>query len=88
VVRIANVVSGGNSVVGGLNRKRASMPGLAVAAHRSRHRRSGGSTSIAGLRNVAIHEYCKINPDLIGEVVDNELATMAESLRDRSAGTE
>jgi uncharacterized protein with HEPN domain len=43
--------------------------------------------SIAGLRNVVIHEYFKINPDLIRDVVDNDLAALAESLRDSSAGT-
>ncbi len=38
--------------------------------------------SIAGLRKVVIHEYFKINPDLIRDVVDNDLAAMAQSLRD------
>ena len=43
--------------------------------------------SIAGLRKVVIHDYFKINPDLIRDVVDNDLAAMAQSLRDGSAGT-
>ena len=41
----------------------------------------------AGLRKVVIHDYFKINPDLIRDVVDNDLAAMAQSLRDGSAGT-
>jgi uncharacterized protein with HEPN domain len=37
--------------------------------------------SIAGLRNVVVHEYFRIDHDLIREIVDNQLVELAESLR-------
>ncbi len=43
--------------------------------------------SIAGLRNIVIHEYFRINLDLIRDIVDNDLATLAESLRGGSEGS-
>lgn len=36
---------------------------------------------MAGLRNIIIHEYFRINLDLIRDIVDNDLAALAESLR-------
>jgi len=39
-------------------------------------------SSIAGLRNIVIHEYFRVNPDLILDIVDSELAPLAERLRD------
>jgi len=36
--------------------------------------------SIAGLRNVVVHEYFRVNPDLIRDIVDNDLATMLDGL--------
>jgi uncharacterized protein with HEPN domain len=44
--------------------------------------------SMAGLRNIVIHEYFRINLDLIRDIVDNDLAALAESLRDDSGGSE
>lgn len=38
--------------------------------------------AIAGLRNVVIHEYFRVNPDLILDLVKNQLAPLAERLRD------
>lgn len=38
--------------------------------------------AIAGLRNIVVHEYFRVNPDLILDLVDHELAPMAERLRD------
>ena len=37
--------------------------------------------SIAGLRNVVIHEYFRVNLDLIRDIIDNDLAALAETLR-------
>ncbi len=37
--------------------------------------------SIAGLRNTVIHEYFRVDLDLIRDIVDNELTTLAETLR-------
>ncbi|WP_244259233.1 HepT-like ribonuclease domain-containing protein [Rathayibacter sp. VKM Ac-2759] len=39
--------------------------------------------SIAGLRNVIVHEYFRIQPALIVEILDDELAPLAGALRDR-----
>lgn len=38
-------------------------------------------SSIAGLRNIVIHEYFRVNPELILDVVDQELAPLADRLR-------
>ncbi|MDQ6753903.1 MAG: DUF86 domain-containing protein [Actinomycetota bacterium] len=40
--------------------------------------------SIAGLRNVVVHEYFRIEPDLIADILDNELRPLAEALRSRT----
>jgi uncharacterized protein with HEPN domain len=40
--------------------------------------------SIAGLRNVVVHEYFRVNHDLIREIVDNQLVELAESLHGAS----
>ncbi len=39
--------------------------------------------SIAGLRNIVVHEYFRVNPDLILDIVDNELADLARAIRNR-----
>jgi uncharacterized protein with HEPN domain len=44
--------------------------------------------SITGLRNIVIHEYFKINPDLIRDIVDNDLTALVNTLRDDPAGME
>jgi uncharacterized protein with HEPN domain len=36
--------------------------------------------SIAGLRNVVVHEYFRVNPDLIRDIVDNQLARLLDDL--------
>jgi uncharacterized protein with HEPN domain len=37
--------------------------------------------AIAGLRNIVVHEYFRVNPDLILDLVDHELTPLAERLR-------
>jgi uncharacterized protein with HEPN domain len=37
--------------------------------------------SIAGLRNIVVHEYFRVNPDLILDIVDHQLAPLAQRLR-------
>lgn len=37
---------------------------------------------IAGLRNIFVHEYFRVNPELILDLVENQLAPLAERLRD------
>lgn len=39
---------------------------------------------IAGLRNVVVHEYFRIKPELITDILDNELGPLAEALRGRT----
>ncbi len=39
--------------------------------------------AIAGLRNIVVHEYFRVNPDLIIDIVDQQLAQLADRLRDR-----
>lgn len=39
--------------------------------------------SIAGLRNVVVHEYFRVNPDLILDIVDNLLVGLARAIRNR-----
>lgn len=36
--------------------------------------------SIAGLRNVVVHEYFRVNPDMIRDIVDNQLASLLDDL--------
>ncbi|MBS44863.1 MAG: nucleotidyltransferase [Nocardioides sp.] len=36
--------------------------------------------AIAGLRNVVIHEYFKVNPAIIRDIVDNHLVPLREAL--------
>lgn len=38
--------------------------------------------AIAGLRNVVVHEYFRVDRDLILDIVDNQLGPLAERLRD------
>lgn len=37
--------------------------------------------SIAGLRNVVVHEYFRVNPDLILDIVDHQLGPLGMRLR-------
>ncbi|MGL4175055.1 MAG: HepT-like ribonuclease domain-containing protein [Dermatophilaceae bacterium] len=37
-------------------------------------------TSIAGLRNVVVHEYFRVDPDLIRDIVDNQLAPLLNDI--------
>lgn len=39
--------------------------------------------SIAGLRNIVVHEYFRVNPDLILDIVDHELVDLASAIRNR-----
>lgn len=43
--------------------------------------------SMAGLRNIVIHEHFRINLDLIRDIVDHDLASLDQSLRDRLNGS-
>jgi uncharacterized protein with HEPN domain len=36
--------------------------------------------SIAGLRNVVVHEYFRVDPALISDIVDNHLAQLAAAI--------
>lgn len=36
--------------------------------------------AIAGLRNVVVHEYFRVNPDGIRDILDNHLAPLSEAL--------
>lgn len=38
--------------------------------------------AIAGLRNIVVHEYFRVNPDLILDIVDEQLSPLADRLRD------
>ncbi len=37
-------------------------------------------SSIAGLRNVVVHEYFRVNPDLIRDILDNQLAPLLNEI--------
>lgn len=37
--------------------------------------------SIAGLRNILVHEYFKIDSDIIRDLVDSEISPLAEAIR-------
>ena len=39
--------------------------------------------SIAGLRNIVVHEYFRVNPDLILDIVSHELVDLARAIRNR-----
>ena len=39
--------------------------------------------AIAGLRNIVVHEYFRVNPDLIMQIIDQQLGTLADRLGDR-----
>lgn len=36
--------------------------------------------SIAGLRNVVVHEYFRVNPDMIRDIVDNQLTPLLDDI--------
>jgi uncharacterized protein with HEPN domain len=36
--------------------------------------------SIAGLRNVVVHEYFRVNPDLIRDILDDQLAPLLDDI--------
>jgi uncharacterized protein with HEPN domain len=40
--------------------------------------------SIAGLRNVVVHEYFRVNPDLILDIIDHQLGPLGQGLRSLS----
>lgn len=42
-------------------------------------------TSIAGLRNIVVHEYFRVNPELISDIVDNYLDHLQEALEGPSS---
>ncbi|MDN5767755.1 MAG: DUF86 domain-containing protein [Humibacillus sp.] len=37
--------------------------------------------SIGGLRNIVVHEYFRVNPDLILDILDHELVDLARAIR-------
>jgi uncharacterized protein with HEPN domain len=37
--------------------------------------------AIAGLPNIVVHEYFQVNPDLILDIVDQQLTPLADRLR-------
>ena len=39
--------------------------------------------SIAGLRNVVVHEYLRVDPAVIEDIVDRELVALREVIRSR-----
>lgn len=39
-------------------------------------------SAMAGLRNVVVHEYFRIDPALILDIVDNQLGPLADRLRE------
>ena len=39
--------------------------------------------SIAGLRNVVVHEYFRVNPDLVRDIVEHQLADLATAIGNR-----
>lgn len=39
--------------------------------------------SIAGLRNIVVHEYFRVNPDLILDIVGHELVDLDGAIRNR-----
>jgi len=43
--------------------------------------------AIAGLRNVVVHEYFRVDPAMIEDIVDHELVPLAELIR-RRRGTQ
>jgi uncharacterized protein with HEPN domain len=36
--------------------------------------------AIAGLRNVVVHEYFRVNPEMIRDIVDNQLAPLLDDI--------
>jgi uncharacterized protein with HEPN domain len=57
--------------------------GEAVKALPDDFKREHGGTpwpSIAGLRNVVVHEYFRVNPDMIRDIVDNQLAPLLDDI--------
>ena len=39
--------------------------------------------SIAGLRNVVVHEYFRVDPTLIKDIIDNDLTALAHAVQTR-----
>ncbi len=39
--------------------------------------------SIAGLRNIVVHQYFRVNPDLILDIVNHQLVDLADAIRNR-----
>lgn len=44
--------------------------------------------SIAGLRNVLVHEYFRIGTAIIEDIIDSEVAPLAKAIRDHLTSTE
>jgi uncharacterized protein with HEPN domain len=42
--------------------------------------------SIVGLRNVVIHEYFRVNPDLVRDIINEHLTTLQAALDERADG--
>jgi uncharacterized protein with HEPN domain len=42
--------------------------------------------AIAGLRNVVVHEYFRVNPGLVRDIVDQHLAAVTAALDDVEGG--
>lgn len=40
--------------------------------------------AIAGLRNVVVHEYFRIQPSLVVDILDDELIPLARAVRQRA----
>ncbi len=44
--------------------------------------------SIAGLRNVVVHEYFRVDPAVIADVIDHDLTALADAVRTRLTDVE
>ena len=42
--------------------------------------------AIAGLRNVVVHEYFRVNPSLVFDIVEHQLTPLAERIRTLGGG--
>lgn len=42
--------------------------------------------SIAGLRNVVVHEYFRVEPEIVLSILENDLVPLAQAVRDRRRG--
>lgn len=58
----------------------------ALPADLKRDRPDTPWASIAGLRNIVVHEYFRVDPALIRDVVDNQLAPLLDELTPGAEG--